>query len=82
MPVFKIKFGEDTRRISLDRAPSFDEMKQIVKQLFNIPQMFVLKYEDEEKDQITIASDSELSEALSVASKHFSNLLRLFVFGM
>lgn len=79
MPVFKIKFGEDTRRISLDRAPSFDELKQIVKQLFNISQPFILKYEDEEKDLITIASDGELNEALLVASKHFSNLLRLSV---
>jgi hypothetical protein len=80
MPVLKITFGEDTRRISLDRAPSFEELRQIVKQLFNIPHStFVLKYEDEEKDQITIASDSELNEAIAVASKHFSNILRLFV---
>jgi len=80
MPVvFKIKSGEDTRRISLDREPSFDELKQIVRQLFNIPLTFILKYEDDEKDLITISSDIELSEALQVSSKCFNGIVRLSV---
>lgn len=80
--IFKINYKDDIRRISLDRAPSYEELKQIVKQLFNIGSLFQLKYEDEEKDQITIASEGELNEALNVSSKYFSGILRIFVFGM
>jgi len=78
--VLKIKFGDDTRRISLDRAPSFEELVNITKQLFGLSEEPVVKYEDDEKDLVTIASEIELKEAFAVALKS-SNVLRLFISG-
>lgn len=76
--VLKIKLNDDTRRISLERTPSYDELVQIVKQLFGLATDFVVKYEDDEKDLVTISSDAELREALTVASKE-NNVLRIFI---
>lgn len=75
--VLKLKFQEDTRRISLERVPDFPELVQISKQLFGVqePQF---KYEDDEKDLVTIASNSELREAVSVASNS-GTILRIFL---
>lgn len=75
--VVKIKFQEDTRRISLDRAPEFQELSQIAKQLFNIQDPH-FKYEDDEKDLVTITSDLELREAIAVSTKT-GTVLRLFL---
>jgi len=77
--VLKITLGDDTRRISLDRAPSYDELTQLIRQLFGMSAAFVLKYQDEDKDLITVTSQAELSEAFNIASTHFSNVLRLVV---
>jgi next-to-BRCA1 protein 1 len=76
--VVKIKFNDDTRRITLERNPSFDELVAIVKQLFGTTGDFVLKYEDDEKDFVTVTSDMELREALTIAARS-NNVLRLFV---
>jgi len=76
--VIKIKFGEDLRRVSLARTPSFEELSSIVKQLFGVSYDLLLKYEDDEKDLVTVTSDAELQEAFAIAATHFSNLLRLF----
>ncbi len=54
-------------------------MVQIAKQLFGI-QLPPFKYEDDEKDLVTITSDTELREANSLAAKS-GVLLRLFVSG-
>jgi hypothetical protein len=78
--VLKLKFGDDTRRLSLERAPSYDELVQIAKQLFALNGEFILKYEDDEHDQVTITSDLELREALLIAHKCFNNVLRAIVF--
>lgn len=75
--VVKIKFQEDTRRISLARAPDFQELAQISKQLFNVNEPH-FKYEDDEKDLVTITSDLELREAIAVSTKT-RTVLRLFL---
>jgi len=75
--VFKLKLAEDTRRISLERPPSLDELKQITKQLFKINEDFIYKYEDDEKDEVSVTSDAELNEAIDVSARHFSSILRL-----
>lgn len=76
--VVKIKFGEDTRRISLDHTPNFQELAQLAKQLFGINSP-LFKYEDDEKDLVTLTSDLELKESISLASKS-GTILRLFVY--
>jgi len=75
--VVKIKFQEDTRRISLERAPEFHELTQIAKQLFGVQDPH-FKYEDDEKDLVTITSNIELREAIVVSAKTGS-ILRLFL---
>jgi len=76
--VLKINLGDDTRRISFERPPSYEELTQIVKQLFKIS-VVQLRYEDEDKDRITVTSQMELNEGYQLASSHFNNVLRVFV---
>eukprot|EP01111_Echinosteliopsis_oligospora_P010118 TRINITY_DN3093_c0_g1_i1.p1 TRINITY_DN3093_c0_g1~~TRINITY_DN3093_c0_g1_i1.p1 ORF type:complete len:663 (-),score=240.22 TRINITY_DN3093_c0_g1_i1:68-2056(-) len=77
--ILKIKFGDDTRRITLERTPSYDELVRIVNQLFGNTSGLQLKYEDEDKDQITVTTQAELTEAFTISSRHFNNVLRIFV---
>lgn len=76
--VVKIKFQDDTRRISLDRAPEYQELVQIAKQMFTVQEPH-FKYEDDEGDMVTIASPVELREAISLAAKA-NAVLRLSLF--
>ena len=83
--VLKIKFGEDTRRLTVEHVPNFSQLVVLLKQLFgNLREPFQIKYLDEDQDMITITSDLELKESVSVASVTQSSLgspvLRLFVF--
>jgi len=74
--VLKVKFEEDTRRITLEQTPSFEALLATVKTLFpNVPSSFIIKYVDEDEDAVTISSDIELTEAIRVAATN--NLLRL-----
>jgi hypothetical protein len=47
----------------------------------NLPQNFIVKYQDEEKDLITLSTDTEYLQALqeAAASQSSPNLLRLFI---
>jgi len=83
--VLKIKFGEDTRRLTVESLPNFQQLVSLLKQLFpNLQEPFQMKYIDEDQDMITITSDLELKESVNVASVTQSSLgspvLRLFVF--
>jgi len=82
--VLKIKFGEDTRRLTVESAPTFAQLVVLLKQLFpNLHEPFQVKYEDEDKDLITITTDVELKESVNVSSVTQSSLgspvLRLFL---
>lgn len=78
MPILlKVKFGDDTRRLTLEKAPSYGELLELLKTLYvNLPSPFLVKYIDEDEDQVTIASDLELSEAIRVSG---GSTLRLFL---
>jgi hypothetical protein len=83
--VLKIQFGEDVRRLSVEHAPSYQQLTALLKQLFpNLREPFAIKYKDEDNDLITITSDLELKESVTVASVTQSSLgapcLRLFLF--
>jgi len=82
--VLKIKFEEDTRRLTVESAPTFAQLIVLVKQLFpNLREPFQVKYEDEDRDLITITTDLELKECVNVGSVTQSSLgapvLRLFL---
>jgi len=77
MLVVKVKFGEDTRRVTLDTTPSFDDLNKLLCRLFNLSQ-FNVKYLDDDGDLVTLSSDIELNEAIKVASRE--SVLRLFLF--
>lgn len=74
--VVKISFNDDIRRISLDHIPNFEELKNLVRQLFGVNEV-LLKYEDDEKDVVTVTSDLELKEAVKLSLRD-SKVLRLF----
>lgn len=85
--VLKIKYGEDTRRITVEHVPNFQQLVALLKQLFpNLEDPFQVKYTDEDQDMITVTSDLELKESVNVASITQSSLgspvLRLFVFSL
>lgn len=77
--VLKVKFGDDTRRITLEIEPSFGELVDLLRKLYvNLPTTFVVKYIDEDEDQVTVGSDLELNEAIRVSG---GSVLRLFLTG-
>jgi len=83
--VLKIKFGEDTRRVTVENTPNFEQLTSLLKQLFlNLQEPFQIKYIDEDQDMITITSDLELKEAVNISTVTQSSIggqvLRLFIF--
>jgi len=73
--VIKVKFEEDTRRLTLEKAPSFADLLAHLRSLFsNLPASFTIKYFDEDEDAVTISSDLEMKEAVRIAK---NNMLRL-----
>jgi len=80
MPILlKVKYGDDTRRLTLEKEPNFEELVELLKKLYvNLPTPFAVKYVDEDEDQITIGSNLELSEAIRVSG---GSNLRLFLSG-
>jgi len=79
--IVKIKYQEDTRRLTLTSSPSFRDVVGIVRKLFHFEEQksFVLKYVDDDNDLVTISSDMELQEAILVASKANPPVLRLLI---
>lgn len=78
MVVLKIKFGEDTRRVSFEGASTYASLVTLLKQIFpNLPNNFRVKYLDDDQDLVTISTDIELKEAISVAEGN--KVLRLFI---
>jgi hypothetical protein len=66
--VVKIKLADDTRRISFKQFPTFLQLKETLQKIFlhiNIDD-YVVKYQDEEDDLVTITSDLEVQEAFNV----------------
>ena len=57
----------DIRRFSLPESPSFQQLRDRLAAIYGA-ETFVVKYKDEEGDLVTIATDAELSDALSLMS--------------
>ncbi|KAM9999693.1 hypothetical protein ACTFIZ_008162 [Dictyostelium cf. discoideum] len=75
--ILKIQYNEDTRRVSMERDPTFLELRKMTVTFFKI-NSFLIKYFDEDKDLITITSDNDLKEAFSIATTS-PRTVRLFV---
>jgi len=77
--IIKASFNGDLRRIS-SQVKNFEQLRQVLQNLFgSLPQVFTLKYQDDDNDFITITSDIELEEAITLAVSKKTNILRLFI---
>jgi hypothetical protein len=65
MFVIKLQYGDDIRRVTVEKSLSVKELTDLAKSLFrdNLQEPYALKYKDDEGDLITIVSDRELEEA-------------------
>lgn len=67
MDVLKITFKDQTRRINLDQGLTYDKLSSVLPELFSaLPTSWVLKYVDDEGDQICVSSDREFQESIRV----------------
>jgi len=63
----KASFGEDLRRFGFE-GNSFAVLEEIVRSIYDLKDKLVIKYQDDEKDWITLRSDQELEVAFQLAS--------------
>lgn len=78
LPV-KVSFGDDIRRASFTPSSSFAALRELVGKLFGVDETsYVLKYQDDEGDKITMASDDELQEAVRIG-QNTQKMLRIYV---
>ena len=68
--------------INIEKTITFDQLTTIARNLFKFGAAaeLLVKYEDDEKDLVTVTSDLELKEAIALSS-HSGHVLRLFVSG-
>jgi len=79
MLVVKLQFGQDIRRVTIEKAVTLVELTDLARSLFrdNLPPSILLKYKDDEGDFITVASDRELEEAFRLFKEQ--GILRILV---
>jgi len=75
----KASFQADVRRVSVPIVSTYEQIKQTLTTLFELPQTFSIKYQDEDGDFITITSDLELTEAINLSKNKQPSMLRIFV---
>lgn len=82
MVILKVKFQDETRRLTLDNFPNYVELLGTLKQLFpNLNfESISLRYMDDDDELVTISCDLELKEAQRLVEK--TNVLRLFLSGI
>jgi hypothetical protein len=73
----KIEFNGEIRRHQLERV-SFADLQASVASMFAVAAPFSLKYTDEDNDAISLTSDAELREAISIAQR-CGKMLRITV---
>jgi tetratricopeptide (TPR) repeat protein len=69
--VIKISLLDDIRRVSVDPSLNFESLKLTVKRLYKTlteeeANTLIIRYQDDESDWITVSSDEELKEAISL----------------
>jgi hypothetical protein len=78
--IVKLKFENDTRRITVNPDFTFDSLVELATKLFQTTEKLSFKYQDEDSDFITISSDLELAEAIKVHQQLGKRGLFLHVF--
>lgn len=78
--ILKITYGSDIRRLTIKKDPSFAELQTCIKNLYaaDVPDVFVVKYLDDEGDKISLTNQQELVEAWEFARNH-GGILRLSI---
>jgi hypothetical protein len=81
MSTIKLCLGDDIRRIRIGNRKKFSyaELSAMVSSSFPNLDGFVLKYEDDEKELCTVASDMELAEAFQISQSEGFKCLRLII---
>jgi len=66
MVSLKIRFGDDIRRISVEKL-SFRELLALLRKIFDVglEDDIIVRYIDDEGDKVTLSSDIEFKEALN-----------------
>lgn len=73
----KYRSNSSTRRFEINNGCSWEELKLLITESFNLQEDFNLKYIDDEDEVVTLGTQGELEEALKVSQK--AGLLRLLV---
>jgi len=72
--IFKIKFGDEIRRFNYPAGTSWDNFMDKLSIIFNIEKgNYIVKYEDDDKEMITIDSTAELQEAIRVGNENITS---------
>jgi len=82
MLTVKIYFDNEVRRVSLEEdLKTFQDLASLIKTLVKrYNKSWQIKYYDEERDLVTIASDLELAEALKISRQISNNILRIHLY--
>ncbi|KAJ3429081.1 ovarian carcinoma antigen [Anaeramoeba flamelloides] len=80
----KIIYNDAIRRINLPITSQFDSIKNQIFEIFSIDlnssSPYILKYEDDEGDQVSLTSTKEFIEALKFANKtQRTQILRIYI---
>jgi len=75
----KFKHGKDMRRVTVEQPLTFQTITNLMGQLFPALHGYTLKYEDPDGDKITVSSQEEIQEAVSVAMSS-NGVLRFLIF--
>ncbi|ORZ18578.1 hypothetical protein BCR42DRAFT_229494 [Absidia repens] len=75
--VLKCQYGKDIRRLTINQAPTYDELCLMVSRIFKLPSSedITLTYTDNENDYISLLDDNDINHAVSL-----STLLKITVF--
>jgi len=78
----KAKWNEDLRRLTISKEITYESLRNILSKLFQLD-IQVIKYFDDENDQVRITSDEELDEAVRLTLvKSQPHILRVEVTGV
>ncbi|KAI8338482.1 PB1 domain-containing protein [Chlamydoabsidia padenii] len=68
--VIKCRYGKDIRRLTINQAPTYDELCLMMTRIFKLPSSedITLKYTDNENDLISLLDDNDITHAVSQSS--------------
>lgn len=82
MFIIKVSLGNDIRRIAVEKLMSYSTLVQLIRNMFAselLDSNFVLRYTDDEGDDVLVSTDVELQEAYRLTEYSSVQVLRLFL---